>query len=106
LDLGTLFKFEPGTGTFTSVLEFTGTNGAAKGTACVAALIDDGAGLLWGTTDRGGANDLGTVFKFNPANGVLTTVVSFAGPDGRNPKSRLLSDGLGFFHGTAAGGGV
>jgi uncharacterized repeat protein (TIGR03803 family) len=106
LNLGTIFTFDPAGPTFTSVLEFTGSNGVAKGAACAAALIHGTAGVLWGTTDRGGTADLGTVFKFNTSDSTLTTVVNFTGANGSNPKARLFNDGLGFFYGTAAGGGA
>ncbi len=106
LDLGTVFKFEPATGTFTTLAEFSGTNGVAQGASPLGVLVDDGAGSLWGTTDLGGSGNLGTVFKMNKATGVVSTMAHFTGPNGSNPKAGLVAVGAGEFWGTASGGGA
>ena len=45
------------------------------------------------------------IFKMT-SNGVLTTLVSFAGPNGRYPLSGLVSAGKNSFFGTTWGGGA
>lgn len=109
-DKGTLFKFSTQTGTLTSLIEFTGTNGVAKGASPLGALYDDGAGNLWGATISGGAADKGTIFKYVTATGMLTTVVEFTGTSGAikgaNPYAPPVPDGLGNFWGTTYAGGA
>ena len=104
--LGTVFKFVPAGNTFTTVLEFNGSNGSAP----EAALVSDGAGKLWGTTRTGGTNNLGTVFSIDIATGALTTVVNFTGTSGAaagsQPKAALVRDSSGVFWGTTAAGGT
>jgi uncharacterized repeat protein (TIGR03803 family) len=56
-------------------------------------------GNLYGTTSQGGVSNNGTVFKITPA-GVLTTLHSFAGIDGRHPYGALIQGADGSFYGT------
>ena len=103
-DLGTVFKLDGST--FTTVAEFTGTLPGALGTAPEAALILSG-GKLWGTTVRGGsANDAGTVFTINPATLAFTSVVSFAGANGANPRAPLTAGTPPALLGTTENGGA
>jgi uncharacterized repeat protein (TIGR03803 family) len=64
---------------------------------------------LWGATESGGADSLGTVFKFNTADSGLTTLVEFSGPHGdyvgANPKSGLVQDPVGAWYGMTESGG-
>lgn len=108
-NLGTLFKVEIATGTTTILVDFTGTTGAFKGSEPYGALVDDGTGVLWGTTSRGGAGNHGTVFKYNPATEEFATVIEFtsnaAANKGRLPLAGLMDDGAGFLWGTTSDGG-
>jgi uncharacterized repeat protein (TIGR03803 family) len=62
-------------------------------------------GNLYGTTDHGGAADMGVIFRATP-NGVVTPIYSFSGLDGQNPDSGLVEGTDGNFYGTATRGGV
>jgi uncharacterized repeat protein (TIGR03803 family) len=62
-------------------------------------------GSFYGTTTYGGANgDWGTVFRITPG-GTLTTLHSFAGPDGTDPFA-LTQASNGSFYGTTGNGGT
>lgn len=78
--LGTIFRIDPATGTFKNVVRFTGVGGAKKGSEPRAQLIADEAGVLWGTTWKGGTYDHGTIYKLNGATNEFTTVMEFTGP--------------------------
>ena len=85
---GTVFKLTPNTNgrwTETVLHSFKGSDGRSP----YASLIFDTAGNLYGTTYKGGAHGLGTVFKITPgANGTWAETVlhSFgAGGDGYYP---------------------
>lgn len=94
------------TSTFTTLVSFTGSNGAHP---MYGSLIQDAAGNLYGTTSQGGANDAGTVFQIT-ASGTLTVLYSFctqAGcPDGSNPWGGLVLGTDGNFYGATFYGGV
>jgi uncharacterized repeat protein (TIGR03803 family) len=76
----------------------------AHGGAPKGGLAIDAQGTLYGTTSTGGANGVGTVFKF--AGGRLTTIHDFSGgADGATPLGRLLLDSHGNLYGTTYAGG-
>ena len=63
-------------------------------------------GNFYGTTNEGGANSMGTIFKISPA-GVETVVYSFSGgADGSAPSSGLIEGSDGNFYGTTVQGGT
>ena len=105
-NLGTIFTVNPVTGALRQVLYFSGTTGAAKGSAPSAELTSDGRGFLWGTTSTGGTDDLGTVFKINSTTKAHMLIAEFTGATGRNPLGRLVDDGVGNLWGTTSEGGT
>ena len=80
--------------------------GGADGAYPYAGLVQDGQGNLYGTTDAGGANDAGTVFRVTPT-GQETVIYSFseAGGDGTGPTAGLIQDPQGNLYGTTEYGG-
>lgn len=99
---GNLFKIDAGTGAVTSLFSFSGTDGTSPS----GNLVADSAGNIYGVTILGGANDLGTVFKFDPATSTMTTLASFTGTNGSLPFSGLTIDGAGNLFGTTIEGGA
>jgi uncharacterized repeat protein (TIGR03803 family) len=87
--------------TLTTLVNFTGTNGAVP----VSNLIQASDGNYYGTTLHGGANGFGTIYQLTPA-GALTTIHSFAGPDGRYPYASLIQGADGNLYGTTTEGGA
>ena len=91
--------------TFTTLHSFDGTDGANP----EAALVQATNGTFYGTTYRGGAYDLGTVFKITPS-GKLTTLYSFCSQsgctDGIGPVAGLIQATNGNLYGTTALGGA
>jgi uncharacterized repeat protein (TIGR03803 family) len=85
---GTIFKVDA-KGHETTLYNFTGgTDGGEPDST----LIQDSAGYLYGTTYRGGAYGLGTVFKVDTA-GNLTVLFSFSGySTGYFPFGGLIRD--------------
>ena len=69
-------------------------------------MVQSADGNFYGTTDNGGASNLGTVFSMTPA-GVVTVLHAFTGgADGSHPHAGLTPSGDGNFYGTTAGGGA
>ncbi len=92
--------------TYTTLLDFDGTNGAGPK---YMAFIQGKDGNLYGTTEGGGATFGGTVFKVTPT-GTLTTLYSFCPlinpcPDGADPVAGLVLGTDGKFYGTLYYGG-
>jgi uncharacterized repeat protein (TIGR03803 family) len=68
-------------------------------------LITDGT-FLYGTTEGGGANDLGTIFKILPDGNSYEKLLNFDGAImGSNPRGYLISDGS-FLYGMTSFGGT
>jgi uncharacterized repeat protein (TIGR03803 family) len=99
---GTVFKITPA-GVMTMLHSFTG--GPTDGRSPAAALIQGTDGNFYGTTQYGGASDIGTVFMITPA-GVETVLHSFAGTEGFSPWAALLQASDGNFYGTTQSGGT
>lgn len=87
--------------TFTTLFNFDYTNGAGP----TGNLVQGTDGNLYGTTDVGGSNRDGTVFKITPA-GTLTTLHNFDGTDGSVIFAGLALGTDGNFYGTAEFGGT
>src|SRR5271155_905602 len=72
--------------TLTTLAYFNGTNNGAFPSA---GLVQAADGNFYGTTNGGGANNDGTVFKITPG-GTLTALYSFANTDGAFPDAGLV----------------
>jgi uncharacterized repeat protein (TIGR03803 family) len=99
---------EPGIADVTALVEFT-RNGATNKGAWPNGLILASDGNIYGTTEHGGANNYGTIFKMT-AGGALTTIVEFAGKSATNssavPRAGLVEGREGDFYGTTSGGDI
>ncbi len=88
-------------GVLTALYSFAGADGSSPQGGLVQATDGD----FYGTTQAGGANNQGTVFKITPS-GTLTTLYSFATADGANPNGSLVQATDGDFYGTTQLGGA
>ena len=89
---------------FTTLYSFSGIDGAQPS----GELLEDLHGNLYGTTQAGGPNFDGTVFRYS--NGTVTNLHTFTGPDGASPAGGLLNsignlDIGGNVYGVTSGGG-
>jgi uncharacterized repeat protein (TIGR03803 family) len=63
-------------------------------------------GVMYGMTNRGGTNNIGTIFKINPDGTGYTKLMDFTGPsNGSYPHGSLISDGTSLY-GMAQQGGT
>ena len=87
---------------FKTLHSFDGTDGSTP----YGALVQGIDGNLYGTTEAGGANGAGTVFKMTTG-GTVTTIYNFCSlascTDGANPNAGLVLDTDGNFYGTTFG---
>ncbi len=106
---GTVFRFDPTTGTLATLYNFCSQPGCTDGANAPlggGALVLGTDGNFYGATSLGGlysgcnqpGQTNGTIFKITPA-GVLTTLHSFSGPDGAFPNG-LVQGADGNFYGT------
>jgi len=105
---GTVFKMTP-SGTLTTIYSLCSIAGCMDGYAANAGLIQATDGNLYGTTNGGGINGGGTVFKIT-LGGTLTTLYNFCAlsdcTDGYDPIGGVVQAANGNFYGTTFGGGV
>ena len=87
--------------TFKTLINFDGNNGFYTE---LMSLVQGTDGNFYGTTSRGGANDIGTVFKIT-SEGKLTTLHNFDNTDGAQPWAGLVQARDENFYGTTTYGG-
>jgi uncharacterized repeat protein (TIGR03803 family) len=100
--LGTVFELAQGSGRITTMASFGGSSGHNP----LAGLIMDGSGNLYGTTELGGAHGAGTVFELAKGGDTITTLASFNGANGADPRAGLIMDSSGNLYGTTEYGGA
>jgi uncharacterized repeat protein (TIGR03803 family) len=106
---GTVYKLDS-TGRETVLYSFCSDPNCTDGVWPVAGLIQDAEGNLYGTTEYGGANNNGTIFKVGTT-GQETVLYSFCSEgadhctDGQIPRAGLVQDTAGNLYGTTEGGG-
>jgi uncharacterized repeat protein (TIGR03803 family) len=101
---GAIFRLTPADGE-SLLYSFAGAPG--DGANPLAGLITDTAGNLYGTTEQGGGDGFGTVFKLTPEGGesLLQSFAGFPG-DGAAPLAGMIADTAGNLYGTTFSGGA
>lgn len=76
-------------------------------TGCIpeASLLKASDGNFYGTTQSGGSSGLGTIFKYMPSSGIVTTIANFNGTNGASPFCDLMQASDGNLYGMTHGGG-
>jgi uncharacterized repeat protein (TIGR03803 family) len=102
---GSVLKITPG-GEVTILHSFCSTD-CTDGEYPSGGLVQGTDGNFYGTTEFGGTNGYGNVFKITPA-GELTTLYSFGSQpdDGKFPGAGLFQGANGNFYGTTSSGGA
>jgi uncharacterized repeat protein (TIGR03803 family) len=99
--LGTLFRVEAN-GTFTKLHDF---NHTSDGYEPLAALVMGPDGALYGSTQSGGTNGDGTLFRLD-ASGMFAKLHDFNGSDGYGPSAALVEGPDGALYGASRLGGT
>lgn len=93
---GVVFKVTTN-GVFTRLASFGETNHYP------ARIVQADDGLFYGLTSAGGDYSKGTIFRMNPE-GTLTTIVTFNGTNGSDPRSLILASDGALYGVTSSGG--
>lgn len=101
-DAGVIFKIKPDGSEYSKLLDFVGhTNGSKP----YGALTFDGT-FLYGMTEYGGINNMGTAFRIKPDGTEYAKLFDFSGVEtGKHPRGALISDGN-FLYGMTRFGGT
>ena len=98
---GVLFSFNTTGNVYTDVYDFGGVDGdLPRGDLLLASNR-----FMYGLTFQGGVNNLGVIFKFNPATATYTKLFDFTTLLGANPKGSLI-EANGLLYGLTSLGGV
>jgi uncharacterized repeat protein (TIGR03803 family) len=101
---GTVWKYSLSTGTLTTMVSFDGDTVPADGMFPQGGVTLDSNGNLYGSTVGGGTFGDGIVYEYSSAD-VLSTLVTFSGPNGWSPEGNLVFDSAGNLYGTTNQGG-
>ena len=100
--LGAIFEVDTG-GTWRLLGSFTGPNGSRP----AGGLLWNTDGALYGTTEFGGTNGFGVLFRMTAAAQPVHTVLwNFSDATGSQPAGSLARDASGTLYGTTANGGA
>jgi uncharacterized repeat protein (TIGR03803 family) len=99
---GVLFSFNLSTNIFTELVKF---DGAAKGSRGTGSLIQASNGSIYGTTERGGTSDKGTLFEYNISTSTFTKHYDFDRATGEFPNGELFEFTNGKLYGMTPSGG-
>jgi uncharacterized repeat protein (TIGR03803 family) len=99
---GTIFRLSPQGGKIKLLYSFSG----ADGNGPFSGLTAGKHGLLYGTTDAGGTDNVGVVFAFDPKSRQLKVLHSFSRQDGAGPQGKVALDKAGRLLGTTFYGGT
>jgi len=110
LGWGTVFELSKQSGGPWTINQLYTFTGGADGANPRAGVLFNSSGVIFGTTEQGGAWGYGTVFSLTPVTGgtwTYNTLYSFTGQggDGAYPEAGLTAGSGGVLYGTTYGGG-
>ena len=103
-DCGVLFQYDPYTHIYSKKIDF---DSIIHGHLPRAALIQATDGMLYGITQKGGINNLGVMFQYNPTTNTFVKKIDFDGSlKGSEPWGALFQANDGMLYGVTASGGL
>lgn len=104
LNMGVLFEYDPGTDTYTKILEFDGTEFGSKPEGD---LMQASNGKLYGMTREGGTLNFGVLFEYDPDSFIYTKKLEFDQINtGSEPRGSLIQADNGKLYGMTYLGGA
>ncbi len=103
---GSLIKYDIQNSICSKIFDFS-TNGVWQGDMPIGKLVQGNNGNLYGITQKGGTNNLGTIFEYNLVLNTYTKQIDFTGAlNGSTPCQNLLKASNGKFYGLTFNGGL
>lgn len=102
-NVGTIFEFDATTGTCTKRHDFSA---ATSGSTPIGNLMQHSNGKLYGLASLGGANNIGTMYEFDPVTFAVTKKHDFVLANGSTPLGALIESTNGNLYGTTSLGGA
>jgi uncharacterized repeat protein (TIGR03803 family) len=100
---GVIFEWDPATNIFSKLLDF---NGTGNGAYPHGSLILAANGKLYGMTSRGGEDEGGVLFEWDPATNIFSKILDFiVHGKGAYPYGSLIQAGNGRLYGMTSRGG-
>jgi uncharacterized repeat protein (TIGR03803 family) len=100
-NLGVIFEWDPVTNIYSKKIDFKFTNG--NGYYPFSDLVLRG-GKFYGVTLKGGSNDRGVIFEWDPSTNLYIKKIDFNGVNGHGPLGNLTWNGSKFYGMTIIGG--
>jgi len=101
---GTLYKLDPNSDMLTTLASFNDADEPQIESG--SNLTIDASGNLYGTSQTGGTDSMGAIFKYDATAQTLNIIATFDGFNGGMPSSQLLADSRGNLYGTTGGIGT
>ncbi len=105
-NLGTIFSYNISTNILSTVINFTGNNGASPGSNPHGSLVQLTDSTIYGLTRLGGNNNGGVLFGLNPINNAYTNLYSFGTFGNHYPNGSLCKGPGDTLYGMTTGGGA
>jgi len=106
LGYGVLFRISKDGSGYAVVHQFTGSGVGSTGDSPTGDLARDSSGNLYGACYRGGAGNVGTLYRYSPGTGEVTVLHHFNGLSGGYPLGGLARGADGRLYGTSQSGGI
>ena len=109
---GTVFRYNPSTNAFATLMEFTGGTGTAQGAGPFGGVVQGPDGFLYGVTQflGPGTSGKGTIYRVSLTGAITPRLVDFTGAvgphKGEQPYGGLLKTTQGILYGTTLYGGT
>ncbi len=87
---GVIYSFDPSNNSITKHFDFSANEAEENGRTPYGKLTLASDGLLYGMTFRGGNEDKGVLYSFDPADNTFNKKLEFTGANGMNPAASLV----------------
>ena len=99
---GVIFSYDPNTSIYTKLYDFDNTNGYFSFHS--GSLVQASNGKLYGAAGRGGNNNDGVIFSFDPSSSIYTKLMDFDSTNGASPGDLMQASDGKLYGVTIAGG--
>jgi uncharacterized repeat protein (TIGR03803 family) len=103
---GWLFEYDPIANLYSRKIDFAKDFTNTQGIFPTGGLVEASNSRLYGLTERGGTNDKGVIYEYDPASNTYTKKIDFPSKSGYTPVGSLVKASNGKLYGVTSGGGA